>query len=207
MKSIEKRARTVEDAVAAAVAALGVRREDCTVCVLEEPAKGLLGRIGSKGALVRVTAVESKAEVGLGLLRQVLSQMGIDGTVTMVVGDERVHYDIEGPGVGALIGHRGQTLEALQHVANLAASRGSQDRRRLIVDVAGYRRQREEKLLAMVQRLAERVSRTGESVELEAMEAHERKVVHVALQDHPAVTTYSEGEEPYRRVIISSRAR
>lgn len=207
MKSIEKRARTVEDAVAAAVAALGVRREDCTVCVLEEPAKGLLGRIGSKGALVRVTAVESKAEVGLGLLRQVLSQMGIDGTVTMVVGDERVHYDIEGPGVGALIGHRGQTLEALQHVANLAASRGNQDRRRLVVDVAGYRRQREEKLLAMVQRLAERVSRTGESVELEAMEAHERKVVHVALQDHPAVTTYSEGEEPYRRVIISSRAR
>lgn len=207
MKSIEKRARTVEEAVAAAVAALGVRREDCTVCVLEEPAKGLLGRIGSKGALVKVTAMESKAEAGLEFLQAVLGLMGIDGTVTVVHGDERVHYDIAGPGVRALIGHHGQTLDALQHVVNLAASRGKEDRRRLVVDVDGYRRQREEKLSAMALRLAERVSRTRECVELEAMEAHARKVVHTSLQDHPDVTTHSEGEEPYRRVIISYRAR
>jgi len=207
VKSIEMRARTIEEAVAAAVAALGVRREDCTVCVLEEPVKGLLGRLGARGALVKVTAAESKAEVGLGFLQEILGLMGIDGTVTVVSGDECVRYQIEGPGVKALIGHHGQTLDALQHVVNLAASRGSQDRRRLVVDVAGYRQQREERLLAMAQRLAERVARTGESIELEAMASYERKVVHTALQDHPDVSTHSEGEEPHRSVIISYRRR
>ncbi|MEW6523558.1 MAG: RNA-binding cell elongation regulator Jag/EloR [Bacillota bacterium] len=205
MRSVEKRARSVEEAVEAALEELGASREECTIVVLEEPAKGLFGLIGSKEARVKVTAPEPKPEGGRRFLLDVLTVMGLEGTVDVRDSAERIYCDIEGPEVASLIGRHGQTLNALQYLANLVASRETQDRRRLIVDVSGYRRRREEKLVALVQRLAERVVRTGNGVELEPMDAHERKVVHTALQNFHGVQTHSEGDEPYRRVIISCR--
>jgi spoIIIJ-associated protein len=202
---VEKRGRSVEEAIEAALADLKVPREECTITVLEEPSKGLFGLLGSREALVKVAAPEPKPQVGREFLSRIVNLMGVQAEVALTESGEYIQFDIEGEDTGMLIGRHGQTLNALQYLTSLVASRATQDRRRVMVDVSGYRRRREEKLTALVLRMAERVVRTGHSVELEPMEAHERKVVHTALSQYPGVETHSEGEEPYRRVIISCR--
>ena len=201
-KSVEKKGRSVEEAVAAALQELGVRADQAEVEVLEEPSRGLFGLIGSRDAQVRVTVKETKEEVARRLLQDVAGAVGLDVTITTRREEDYLFFDVRGDELGILIGRRGQTLDALQYLTNLAAGRASSERQRVVVDVEGYRRRREETLQRLAERLAEKVRRSGQSVELEPMSAHERRVIHLALQDSPYVTTYSEGEEPYRKVVI-----
>ena len=110
-----------------------------------------------------------------------------------------------GPGLGSLIGRRGETLNALQYLTNLAVNRDRKEHVRLVLDVEGYRAGREETLVALAKKMAEKAVRTGRRVELEPMNPHERRIVHIALQNDKRVDTASQGEEPYRRVVISRR--
>ena len=205
MRSVEKRGRSVEEAVAMAVAELGVGREEARVEVLEEPSKGLFGLIGGKEARVRVTWAPGKQEVAERLVREIAGAMGLTVQVAARADEDYIFLDLQGPDLAVLIGRHGQTLEALQYLVNLAVSRVSDERRRVLLDVEGYRRRREETLQRLAARLAEQVRRSGQSVALEPMSAHERRVIHVTLQDHPGVTTRSEGEEPYRKIVISAK--
>lgn len=204
-KSVEKRGRSVEEAVAAALQELGVDKEHVEVEVLEEPAKGLFGLIGTRDALVRVTAKETKEKVAFRFLRDVARAIGLDVEISARRDEEYLFFDIRGDELGILIGRRGLTLDALQYLTNLAAGRASNERQRIVVDVEGYRRRREETLQRLAERLAEKVRRSGQSMELEPMSAHERRVIHLALQNSPYVTTYSEGEEPFRKVVIEAK--
>ncbi len=205
MRTTEARGRTVEEATSAALQELGVGRDQAEVEVLEEPAKALFGLIGGREARVKVTVKERKEDVARRLIQDVATAIGMDVTITSRQDDEYLALDVRGDELGILIGRRGQALDALQYLVNLAAGRVSSERQRIVVDVEGYRRRREETLQRLAERLAEKVQRTGERTELEPMSAHERRVIHLALQDSPHVTTYSEGEEPFRKVIIEAK--
>ena len=228
---VEKTGKTVEEAYQAAITALGVAKEDTTCEVLEEPTKGFLGIIGSKLAKVRVT-VKEKAEVketemaapydeevqkeakdeaaaavlAEDFLRNIFAAMHLEVQVKMQQKDDTYIFDLVGEDLGILIGKHGQTLDSLQYLTNLAANRGvAENRAHIIIDIENYRSRREDTLRRLAFRLADKVKHTGEKVMLEPMNRHERKIIHMALQDNRRVTTYSAGEEPYRKVVIEPR--
>lgn len=204
--SVEKTGRTVEEAIQEGLRELGVGREQVEVEVIEEGSRGLLRLFSGKDAKVRLTLKRSKEDIAREFLEQVMWAMGIKC--------EKVELDrsagvisvwVEPRQAGILIGRRGQTLDALEYLINVAAGRGAQNGPRISIDVGGYRRQREEKLKRLAERLASKVKSSGRSVALRPMSSHDRRVIHLALQNDPDVFTRSEGEEPFRKVIISCR--
>ncbi len=224
MASVEKTGKTVDEAIEAAIAELGVSREQIEYEVLEEPSKGLFGFLGGKPARVRVELIGNQSdatqekqvktnaagkpgsdpvEAAKLFLMSVFKAMKLDVKIEKLTGIEQVTLNLRGEDLGILIGKHGQTLDALQYLTNLAAHRDSEERVRIIIDVEDYRKRREETLVRLAQRLADRVKLRGEKVVLEPMSPHERKIIHTALQDDLRVTTFSEGEEPFRKVVIA----
>ena len=201
---VEKTGKTVEDALVAAMEELDVTEDRISYEVLEEPTKGFLGIIGVKPARIKVTVRDllplEKAEA---FLREIFRQMKLTLTVEHSEQEDGHVFNLIGSDLGILIGKHGQTLDALQYLTNLAANKGlAEDKVRIIIDVENYRSRREETLRRLALRLADRVRHSGEKIILEPMNRHERKVIHTALQDNRRVVTYSDGEEPYRKVVI-----
>ncbi|MFZ5641151.1 MAG: RNA-binding cell elongation regulator Jag/EloR [Bacillota bacterium] len=205
MKEIEKSGKTVEEAVATALAELGLKEDQVTVEVLEESSKGIFGIIGSKAARVKVTEKESPVSKAKKFLSEIFEKMGLNVDITAREVEEYTVLDISGPDLGILIGRRGDTLDAIQYLTNLVANKNIEKRVKIIVDVEGYRKRREETLHKLAFRLAEKAMRKGQDVVLEPMNPHERRVIHTALQGHRDVFTYSEGEEPYRKIVIAPK--
>jgi spoIIIJ-associated protein len=201
MRLIEKTGRTVDEAVAAALQELGVPSTRVKVEVLDEGKGGFLG-IGAKPALVRLTLRESRAEHLERFLGDVCSVMDVEAQLTVREDGDYLHADISGTEAGILIGYHGQTLDALQYLSNLVAAKAGEEGPRVLLDVEGYRKRREETLTRLATRLADQVKRNGEPMALEPMSAHERRVIHLALQENPFVSTSSEGDDPFRRVVI-----
>ena len=131
--------------------------------------------------------------------------MGLTVKMSTVVTEESVTLNLHGDDLGILIGKHGQTLDALQYLTNLASNREGRERTRFIIDVEDYRKRRADTLEQLALRLADRAKRTGDRVALEPMTPHERKIIHMSLQDDSRIETYSEGEEPFRRVVIVSK--
>jgi spoIIIJ-associated protein len=208
-RSVEKTGRTVEEATEAALAELGVERGGAEVEVLGEEARPFLGIFGTAQVRVRVTAVESARGRAHALLDRVLEMMGIAATVTVTQeDDEMVCLEVAGSSeLGVLIGKYGQTLGALQHLVGLIANRQLTDRKRVIVDAEGYRGRREKALRNLATNAARKAKQTGREVTLDALAAHERRIIHTTLHDDPEVTTRSIGEEPGRRVVVSPTRR
>jgi spoIIIJ-associated protein len=204
MKVVEKSGRTVDEALAAALEELGVPSDRAKVEVVDEGKGGFLG-IGAKPAVVRVSLKESRRERIEEFLSEVCDAMDVDVQLAIREEGEYLYVDVNGPEAGILIGHHGQTLDAMQYLLNLVASKVEHDGQRVVLDVEGYRKRREETLVRLATRLAERVQRNGEPMVLEPMTAHERRVIHLALQDNPYVVTGSEGEDPFRRVVIQPK--
>jgi len=209
MRSIEQSGRNVEDAVQAALKALGVSREQVEVEVLAEQSRGLLGILGHSEAKVRVTVKAGVGERAQEVLKEILGYMGVEATLRVVSDDaEGVWLDISGGAdIGLLIGKRGQTLAALQLVTAMIANRQQppEERKKVILDAEGYRDRRERALSSMARNAAERAKRSGREVALEALSPRERRIVHLALAEDPGVATRSEGTDPDRIVIISPR--
>ncbi|MHB0884786.1 MAG: RNA-binding cell elongation regulator Jag/EloR [Bacillota bacterium] len=205
MKQVEKRGKTVDEAVKAALRDLGVPQEQVEIEVIEEPSKALFGLLGGREARVVVRVrTEDRAVVARRLLEDVLGTMDLEVEISVEDREGATAFNLEGPDLGILIGRRGQTVDALQYLVNLAANRtGDAEKVRFIIDVEGYRRRREETLRSLAERLADRVQRSGRSVVLEPMSAQERRIIHLALQQNSSVETQSEGEEPQRHVVIS----
>ena len=136
-------------------------------------------------------------------ITKVCQAMGVNANAQTSKDGEHWHIDITGPELGILIGRRGDTLDALQYLTNLAVARKLSERVRLIVDVEGYRLRREETLVRLAKRLSEKVKRTGIRVFLEPMNPHERRIIHTTLQDEAKISTFSEGDDHNRHVVIS----
>ena len=211
MKWIEKTAKTVEEAVELALEELDVKKEDVQVEVLEKPSKGFLGFIGSRLAKVKVTVEENDGEKekdeAYRFLRSILNAMDVKAEIKLRCEERRIFINLLGPRMGIIIGRRGQTLDALQYLVNLAVNKGKgrDDYYRIIIDTEDYRKKREETLKRLAKRLADRALRNNRRVELEPMNPYERRIIHSALQGHPGIFTYSEGEEPYRKVVIACK--
>lgn len=138
----------------------------------------------------------------LRFLREVTKEMGLNLEISAKKGDESLYVDIQGKDSGTIIGKRGQTLDAIQYLTSLVVNKGQDEYTRVVVDAENYRAKREKTLEALAYRLANKVIKTKRSVKLEPMNPYERKVIHAALHDHPKVMTRSEGQDPYRRVVI-----
>ena len=137
-------------------------------------------------------------------LQEVTKLMGVNVSVAVANDEEgNVRVNMEGDTLGILIGRRGETLDALQYLTSLQVNKGQDDYTRVTLDTEGYRAKREEALVRLANRMANRAQKTGRKVSLEPMNPYERRILHSALQDHPAVTTHSEGEEPNRHVVIT----
>lgn len=230
MTTVERTGKTVEEAVASALKELQVTEDCVTVEVLEQPKNGLFGLIGARPAKVAVTLIEKEKPIieqdilpvveekaivsdeknpitiGKAFLADVFAKMNLTVTIEQVDKEDAVLFDLKGADLGILIGRHGQTLDALQYLTNLAANKGVDEGRvRIVLDVEDYRKRREETLVRLAQRLANKVKRRNQRIVLEPMSRHERKIIHMALQDDPQIATYSEGEEPYRKIVIAAK--
>lgn len=209
MRSVEKSARTVDEAVADALQELGVARDMVDIQVLEEGNKGFLGILGGKQARVRVTEKDiraSKLEAGMLFLKGLLEKLGNDASVAQIPQEDgTVLWELSGEGLGLLIGRRGQMLDAVQYLVNVVANKGEGEWVRIVLDAAGYRKRREETLQQMALRIAERVKQQQRRSALEPMNAMERRIVHMALADDEEIETFSEGDEPFRRVVVAPK--
>jgi spoIIIJ-associated protein len=145
----------------------------------------------------------SQEEIALDFVEKVLTGIGVRSAITSYTEDDTVYIDVSGKDVGALIGRHGETLDAIQYLANIVMNRKMDAHYRLVLDIGGYRKRREETLVSLAKRTAGKVLKVGKSYEMEPMNAAERRIIHFALQDFQGVTTFSEGEEPERCVIIS----
>lgn len=204
MNVVEKSAKSIDEAVEQALSELGLKPEQVEVEVLEQPAKALFGFIGGRMAKVRVTARQiDPVEVANEFLQQIFTTMKITVSVEQITTEDHVLFNLRGNDLGVLIGKHGQTLDALQYLVNLAANRDSAERVRVLLDVEDYRKRRADTLMQLALRLADKVKRRGEKVVLEPMSSHERKIIHMALQNDHRIATYSEGEDPFRKVVIA----
>lgn len=204
MRVAEKTGKTVEEAIAAGVLELGVDLNRVKIEVLEEPAKkGLFGLFGTRLARVRISYEDDPGMLAADFIHKICQAMGVNANTQASKDGEHWHIDITGPELGILIGRRGDTLDALQYLTNLAVARKLSERVRLIVDVEGYKLRREETLVRLAKRLSEKVKRTGIRIVLEPMNPYERRIIHTSLQDEARISTLSEGADPNRRVVIS----
>ena len=206
MDMIEKTGKTVEEALEAALAELGVERDQVDYRVIEAPSKPLFGLLGGREAKVEVILKKVEPiENARTFLEKVTKAMGLLVSIDVVSNEDNFTLNLHGDDLGLLIGKHGQTLDALQYLTNLASQREGRDRLRIIIDIEDYRKRRADTLEQLALRLADRVKRSGERVALEPMTPHERKIIHMSLQEDSRVETISEGQEPFRRVVISPR--
>lgn len=205
MEYIEISAKTVNDAITEACKRFGVTSDNLDYEVIEEGSNGFLG-LGAKPAVIKagVKALSPKEEAKK-FLADVFAAMDMIVTVDVSYDEAEKNMDIDlsGEEMGVLIGKRGQTLDSLQYLVSLVVNKDAEDYIRVKVDTENYRLRRKETLENLAKNIAYKVKRTKRSVSLEPMNPYERRIIHSALQNDRYVTTYSEGEEPFRHVVIA----
>lgn len=208
MKFVVKTAKTVEEALKEALVELDAKEEEVKVEVIEEPSKGLFGLIGAKEARIMVSLINDPVELSDQFIQNVLSHMGIKAT-NLIKKDGNVLYveitDISPSDMGILIGKRGNTLDSIQYLLSLAVNKNREDYLKVVVDSEGYRLKREETLRKLAGKMAEKAKYSKRPVKLEPMNPYERRIIHSTLQNFEGVNTYSEGDEPFRRVVIVAK--
>ena len=241
IKYLEKTGRTMEEAIAAALAELGKSEEEISVEVLERAKSGFLG-IGAQPAVIRVSyevpdepveekkaapapkkaepkkaepkkpepkkaaPVDEDAEFAAvrAFVSGLMERMGVEAEIEISRRDNGgINVNLSGSGMGAIIGRRGETLDAIQHLTNYVVNRDSDKHMHISVDAENYRAKREESLTKLAEKMAEKAIKYKRSMALEPMNSYERHVIHTALQNYEGVTTSSTGVEPNRRVVVS----
>lgn len=241
-KNVEKTAKNVDEAIAAALAELGATKDQVNIEVLEEGSKGFFG-FGAKDAKVRVTLIETaevqaetKAEKPAEVkaqpantaempknnansmidvsartakaekfLAEVFSAMQVEVEISTKFNNGVLEIDLKGDDMGIIIGKRGDTLDSLQYLTSLVVNHNEDDYVKVTLDTENYREKRTQALLQLSARLADKVTRSGRKYTLEPMNPYERRIIHSNLQDNEDVTTYSVGDEPYRKVVIAPK--
>jgi len=206
MEMITVTAKTVDDAIIQASLQLGVSSDRIQYEVVEKGSAGLLGGlIGSKPAVIRAKKVEAIDDKAVNFLNSVFDAMGLRVDVDVKINQEEKEMEINlsGDEMGILIGKRGQTLDSLQYLVSLVINKETEDYLRVKLDTENYRERRKETLETLAKNIAYKVKRTRRSVSLEPMNPYERRIIHSALQNDKYVFTRSEGEEPFRHVVIA----
>ena len=208
MKSIEMTAKTVEEAIEIALKELDADRVEVEIDVISRGKPGILG-IGSELAAVRVTKVDGTSDTlssASDVINKLVSYMDVDVVVNLKEADNEETgapvFEIEGDDSGLLIGRKGETLRSLQFLTRFIVSRQTGERSNISLDVEGYDERRKQSLVNLASRVAQRVVKTGRSIELEPMSARERRLVHVALAENTDVYTESSGEGRDRMVVV-----
>lgn len=196
-------AATVDEAKALAASEFGVDMEKISFTVIEEEKKGFLG-FGKIDAKVVAEYEQSKAEIAADYVKSVLACMDIEAELDITENEDGAVIDIKGDTTGAVIGRRGETLDAIQYLASMTANRSDKEYYRITLDSCGYREKRKAILEELAQKIAKSVLRTGRTSTLEPMNPYERRIIHSAVSEIEGVTSKSIGEEPYRKVVISS---
>ena len=220
MKEVEISGKTVEKAIQRALEQLGVSREEVDVTILSEGRLGLLG-LGAEEARIRVEPLKPMPEqetdiaaITREVLEKLLSLLEVEASImpdTRHVADGEVGvtapiaFNIRGDDLGILIGRRGQTLAGLQSIVRLIVGQQTKSWLPIVIDIEGYKERRQEALSALAQRIAEQVSAKGTPFTPEPMPAYERRIVHLALRDHPSVITESIGDGESRKVVIQPK--
>jgi len=206
MMTIEKSAKTKEEAIALALAELGIDESEATIEVIDEGSKGFLG-LGSKDAVVKVTANPNTSKRATDFLSKLFELTGEEVNVEAKADGDTLRVNLSGPDMGIVIGKRGETLDALQHLTSLVVNRGDNEFLKVSLDAENYREKRNEALESLAHKLANKVVRTRRNTTLEPMNSYERRIIHSALQDHESVTTYSVGQGINRKVVIALKPR
>ncbi|MRG87954.1 RNA-binding cell elongation regulator Jag/EloR [Salinibacillus xinjiangensis] len=202
MRQVTATGQTVEEAIQSALEKLETTKERVEVDIIDEGKKGVFGLFGSKPAIVKVSLLADKSKEGEEYLRQIAEKMGIEVDLNVIKNDKEIQYELSGDKIAMLIGKRGQTLNALQYLTQLVVNKNIDRYKTVIVDAEGYRGRRNDTLKQLADRLAQKAVRIQKEVLLEPMPSYERKVIHTALQNYQKVSTYSDGVEPNRRVVI-----
>lgn len=207
-KSLELRSKTKDEAIKKALVELEVREEDIEITVIQNPTKGFLGIIGVKDGVYKVSVKEKKqekkeTEIAKEFISTMLKNANVDAKVNVVQEGNLIKVDIEGKEAACLIGRRGETLDSIQFLTGLALNKVNKDSHlRVLVDIENYRSKREKSLVRYANKAAREVAKTRKTKKLDYMNPYERRIVHSALQNDKYVITYSEGTDPYRRLVI-----
>ena len=202
MEFIEVSAKTVDDALTEALIKLSATSDQVEYEVIEKGSTGFLG-IGSKPAVIKIRKKYSVEDNIREFLGKVFEAMNLEVEIIISKEDNNYAVELKGADMGVLIGKRGQTLDSLQYLANLAVNKNSEEYVKIKIDTEDYRNRRKETLENLAKNIAYKVKRTKRPVSLEPMNPFERRVIHSALQNDRFVTTHSEGEEPYRHVVVT----
>ena len=208
-KSLELKSKTQQEAIASALEKfnkenLNVAEGDLEVEVLETPSKGFLGLIGSREGTYRITVVkEEEIDIARNFVENILKNAKLDANVNVVQEKSLIKVSIEGKEAACLIGRRGETLDSIQFLTGLALNKMNKDSHmRVLVDIENYRSKREESLVKYANKVARDVKKTKRTRKLDYMNPYERRIIHSTLQNDKYVITYSEGTDPYRRLVI-----
>ena len=201
---VEFSAKTVDEALTEALIKLETTSDQIEYEVLERESSGLLG-LFSKPARIRVCKKESVEDVVKNFLSKLFEQMNLEVEVVMNYDEEEsvINIELKGSEMGVLIGRRGQTLDSIQYLTSLVANKGREDYVKIKMDTENYRERRKETIENLAKNIASKVKKTRKPAQLEPMNPYERSIIHAALQDDKYIETYSEGEEPFRKVVIN----
>lgn len=204
MEYVEFSGKSVDEALTNALVSLGTTSDQIEYEVIDEGSNGIFG-IGSKDAVIKVAKKSSPEDIVKNFLSEVFEKMNLEVEIITKVDDIEGYIEVElkGPEMGVLIGKRGQTLDSLQYLTNLALNRKNDNYMRVKIDTEDYRRRRKETLENLAKNVSYKVKKTRKNVSLEAMNPYERRIIHSALQNDKYVETHSEGEEPYRHVVVT----
>lgn len=205
MDTITVSAKTVDEAITKALIQLETTSDKLEYEIVDKGSTGILGIIGSKPAIIRARKKETVEDKAVEFLSEVFGAMNMGVTIQAAFNEEEkeLSIEMEGADMGLLIGKRGQTLDSLQYLVSLVVNKNSEDYIRVKLDTENYRERRKETLETLAKNIAYKVKRTRRSVSLEPMNPYERRLIHSALQNDKYVVTRSEGEEPFRHVVIS----
>lgn len=208
MKYIIKSSKTVEEAVKDALLELNLKREEVEVEVLEEASRGFLGLIGTKDAKVKVTEIKNIEKMSEEFLQRMIQAMDLEASIEIKREKDVLSVDIVGidpDDKGIIIGKRGNTLDAMQYLLSIFVNKEEEKYVKVVLDIEGYRKKREITLIKLAEKMAQKAVSIKGKVKLEPMNPYERRIIHFTLQDYKGVTTFSEGNEPFRRVVIQAK--
>lgn len=205
MREVTASGQNVEEAVQSALEQLNMSEEQVEIEVIDEGKKGFLGLFGSALAVVKVREKRNNIAETEEFLKNVSKNMGVDVEIETSIEDNHVTFQLSGEKIAILIGKRGKTLNSLQYLTQLVLNKHGRNFHSVTVDAEGYRERRKETLIELAHKMSEKAKRINRKVALEPMPAYERKIIHSALQDSSEVSTYSDGVEPHRHIVISPK--
>lgn len=195
--------RTIDEAVENGLKEMGRTREEVEVRIIEVPYKGFLGFIGSKEAQVELEVKDLTEASTRQFLDSMFQAMNLEVEIEIKYDKDQMEIDLRGPNMGVIIGKRGQTLDSIQYLTSLVANKNRDKYVKVFMDTENYRQKREETLVRLASKMAKNVKATRRTMVLEPMNPYERRIIHSALQSDSKIQTFSEGEEPYRKVAIA----